>query len=65
MNKDWWKWGDPAELKHMNDYPKAKAFLEDLWKTNFKHEYSPPNKFTIEQLTEKKKDTLKDVFASL
>ena len=65
MNKDWWKWGDPTELKHMNDYPKAKAFLEDLWKTNFKHEYSPPNKFSIEPLTEKKKDTLKDIFASL
>lgn len=65
MDKDWWKWGNPKEAKHVNDYPKAKIFLEDLWKTTLKHEYSPPNKFKIEPLTEKKKDTLKDIFASL
>ncbi len=65
MNKDWWKWGSPNEFKHINDYPKAKAYLEDLWKTNFKHEYSPPHKFNIEELTEKKKDNIKDIFASL
>jgi len=65
MNKDWWKWGNSNEFKHINDYPKAKAYLEDLWKTNFKHEYSPPNKFSIDVVSEKKKETIKDIFASL
>lgn len=65
MNKDWWKWGSPEEFKHINDYPKAKAYLEDLWKTNFKHEYTPPNKFNIEPITDKKKETIKDIFGKI
>lgn len=65
MNKDWWKWGDPAELKHFNDYPGMKTYLEERWNTHFKHELTPPTQFNIPVLSEKKTDEIKDIFASL
>jgi alkyldihydroxyacetonephosphate synthase len=65
MEKDWWKWGDPEESARVNKHFKAKAYLEELWQTSLKYEYEPPDKFQIEPLAEKKKETLKDIFASI
>jgi alkyldihydroxyacetonephosphate synthase len=65
MQRDWWKWGDPKEVKHINDYPKLKEMVEERWKTHLREDFFPPKKFNLPILSEKKKDSIKDVFASL
>lgn len=65
MNRDWWKWGDPREAKHLNDYPKMKAFLEERWSTSLKEEFIPPAKFDLPAIPDKKKEQIKDVFATI
>jgi alkyldihydroxyacetonephosphate synthase len=65
MNRDWWKWGDPKEAKHINEYPKLKSFLETRWSTTLKEEFIPPAKFDIPAVAEKKKEQIKDIFATI
>lgn len=65
MQRDWWKWGDPKEIKHINDYPKLKTLVEERWKTHLREDFFPPKKFELPQLTEKKKEQIKDIFASI
>lgn len=65
MQRDWWKWGDPKEIKHINDYPKLKEMVEDRWKTHLREDFFPPKKFSLPILSEKKRDSIKDIFASL
>lgn len=55
MQRDWWKWGDSKEIKHITDYPKLKIQLEERWKTNLREDFFPPKKFELPVLTEKKK----------
>ena len=42
MHKDWWKWGLSSELKHIDDYPKLKNYIEERWKTKLKEGFFPP-----------------------
>ena len=65
MQRDWWKWGDPKEIKHINDYPKLKTLVEERWKTHLREDFFPPKKFELPQLSEKKKEQIKDIFASI
>ncbi|HMV13814.1 MAG TPA: FAD-binding oxidoreductase [Chitinophagales bacterium] len=65
MQRDWWKWGDPNEIKHINDYPKLKTLVEDRWKTSLREEFFPPKKFELPQLSDKRKEQIKDIFAVL
>ncbi|MCB9032864.1 MAG: FAD-binding oxidoreductase [Chitinophagales bacterium] len=65
MNKDWWKWGNLEESKHINDYPKAKQYLEEFWQTSFREEFKPPTKFNLAQLSDKKTEEIKNIFASI
>ena len=65
MQRDWWKWGDSKEIKHITDYPKLKIQLEERWKTNLREDFFPPKKFELPVLTEKKKNTIKDIFATI
>jgi alkyldihydroxyacetonephosphate synthase len=65
MVKDWWKWGDPQKLKHIDDYPKMKLWLEEKWETQLRQEFSPPARFDIPSVPEKKKEQIKDIFASV
>ena len=65
MNQDWWKWGDPAEHRHLSEYPKMKAMLEERWDSKITEDFLPPKKFDIAEVTEKNKETIKDIFASL
>ncbi|MDB5226513.1 MAG: alkyldihydroxyacetonephosphate synthase [Bacteroidota bacterium] len=65
MHRDWWKWGDPNEVKHINDYPKLKVLLEERWKTHLREDFFPPKKFNLPQLPEKKKEQIRDIFASV
>src|SRR4051812_39324867 len=65
MHRDWWKWGDPNEVKHINDYPKLKVLLEERWKTHLREDFFPPKKFNLPPLPEKKKEQIRDIFASV
>ena len=65
MKKDWWKWGDPKEVKHINDYPQLKLMVEEKWKTNLREDFFPPKEFSLPVLPEKKKDKIKDIFAAI
>ncbi len=65
MHRDWWKWGDPKEAKHINDYPKLKTMVEERWKTHLHEDFFPPKKFELPQLSEKRKEQIKDTFASI
>lgn len=65
MDKNWWKWGNPAESKHLNDYPKAKEFLEKKWDTTLKEDFRPPNQFNIDSLSEKEIENIKSQFPSI
>ena len=56
MNRDWWKWGNPKETKHINDYPKLKTMVEERWKINLRENFFPPKKFDLPVLTEKRKE---------
>ena len=65
MNRDWWKWGNPKETKHINDYPKLKTMVEERWKMNLRENFFPPKKFDLPILTDKRKEEIKDIFASI
>lgn len=65
MRKDWWKWGNPNEYKHINDYPKLKEMVEARWSTHLREDYFPPKKFNLPTLSDKKKEQVKDIFAAL
>ena len=65
MRKDWWKWGDPKEFKHINEYTKLKEMVEARWKTHLREDFFPPKKFELPTLPEKRKEQVKDTFASL
>lgn len=65
MQADWWKWGDPKEAKHINDYPKLRTLLEERWKMHLREDFFPPKKFQLPQLSDKKKEQIKDIFASI
>lgn len=65
MHRDWWKWGDPKEVKHINDFPKLKTLVEERWKMHLREDFFPPKKFELPQLTEKKKEQIKDIFATI
>lgn len=65
MNRDWWKWGNPKEIKHINDYTKLKELLEERWKTHLHEDFFPPKNFELSQLSDKKKEQVKDIFASI
>lgn len=65
MNKDWWKWGNPVESKHLNDYPTARTFLENRWKITLKEDFKPPNRFNIDTLSEKTIKNIKSIFPSI
>jgi alkyldihydroxyacetonephosphate synthase len=65
MNRNWWKWGDPKEVKHINDYPKLVTFVEERWKTHLREDFFPPKRFELPQLSEKRKEQIKDIFASI
>lgn len=65
MQRDWWKWGDPKEVKHINDYPKLVTFVEERWKIHLREDFFPPKKFELPQLSEKRKEQIKDIFASI
>jgi alkyldihydroxyacetonephosphate synthase len=65
MIKDWWKWGDPQKLKHLDDYPKLKLWLEEKWDARLRQEFSPPARFEIAPVSEKKKEQIRDIFASI
>jgi len=65
MQRNWWRWGDPNELKHINDYPKLKDMVEERWKMRLREDFFPPKSFELPILSEKKKNLIKDIFASL
>ena len=53
MNKDWWKWGNNNEFRHLSEYPKMKKMLEDRWE------------ISLNEISEKKKEEIKDIFATI
>ncbi len=65
MQRNWWKWGDPNEIKHINDYPKLKDMVEERWKMRLREDFFPPKTFELPTISEKKKNLIKDIFASL
>lgn len=65
MNKDWWKWGDPEKLRHLDEYPKLKGWLEEHWNTSLREDFFPPKDFNIPAIAEKKQEQLRDIFASV
>ena len=65
MRQNWWKWGDPNEIKHLSDYPKLRDMVEERWKTKLREDFFPPKKISIPPIPEKKKDLIKDIFASI
>jgi alkyldihydroxyacetonephosphate synthase len=65
MIKDWWKWGDHTQLKNIDDYPKMKAYLEDRWGITLKFDFTPPASMELPQIPEKKKEQIRDIFASI
>jgi alkyldihydroxyacetonephosphate synthase len=65
MIKDWWKWGDHSQLKSIDDYPKLRKFLEDRWGTTLKFDFTPPASFELPVIPEKKKEHIRDIFASI
>jgi alkyldihydroxyacetonephosphate synthase len=65
MNKDWWKWGNPDQLRHLNEYPKFKAYLEERWGITLREDFFPPKDFDIVPIPEKKQEQVKDIFASV
>ncbi len=65
MRRDWWKWGDPKEIKHINDYPKVKAFVEERWKTHLREDFFPPKTFELPVISDKKKEQIRNIFASI
>ena len=65
MHADWWKWGDPKEVKHINEYPKLKLMMEERWKTHLREDFFPPKKFNLPIVSEKKKEQIKNIFATI
>lgn len=40
---NFWKWGNPSQSFHLNDYPKFKAFLEQRWQRPLSDNFTPPD----------------------
>ncbi len=62
MLANWWKWGDPNQAIHLDEYHKLKIFLEEKWNQKLVPSYQPPEKFTVKKLTNKKREFLSEVF---
>ena len=62
MLANWWKWGDPSQAIHLDEYHKLKIFLEDKWNQKLTPSCQPPENFTVKRLSNKKKQFLSEVF---
>lgn len=65
MIKDWWKWGDIAHYRQLDSYPEFKAWLESRWECSFREHFVPPARISVAELPLKKREALRDIFASL
>lgn len=65
MNTNWWKWGNPAESRHLNDYPKLKNMVEERWKTQLQQDFAPPSDFQLTELSDEKKDEILKIFSNI
>lgn len=65
MKVEWWKWGDPKETQQIADYPLLQQEVEQLWKVNLKEDFYPPSAFNLPMLSEKKQNSLRDIFAAI
>jgi alkyldihydroxyacetonephosphate synthase len=65
MNKDWWKWGNNNEFRHLSEYPKMKKMLEDRWEISLKEDFVPVKNFPVVEISDKKKEEIKDIFATI
>lgn len=65
MNKNWWKWGNPAESKHITDYPKLVTMVEERWNLKLQQDFAPPSEFILPQLSDDKKQEILNIFSNI
>lgn len=41
--ENWWKWGDPSQSFHLDQYPKLKSFLEEKWERKLYDDFGFPS----------------------
>jgi len=65
MHRDWWKWGNPEELKDLSEYPKAKSYLEEHWGITLRDDFHPPRHFDIPEVPARRQEHIRDIFATI
>lgn len=65
MNKDWWKWGDPASYEHVDNYPNLRQICIDRFGMDPREDFHPPSDFDIAPTDPQLKEMCESAFSFL
>ena len=65
MDNNWWKWGDPKEYEHVDNFPNLKQICLDRFKYDPVEDFHPPDIFNISEVSAETQSEIRKAFTGL